>query len=197
MWIELSRLELVSIEVHMVNLCVKPTFWDISANYLQSNYKITYQLALPTRNEGAGATFSILEGVFKLFFPFPCLLCVEIEWQLELLVLLNLCRLRNKDINPHNAMQLKKARRQYFSSSSFMRFKSQNASNENDIPAINSQSDDIHSAALKLFLVPSKNRDDSQRQQYESYISVLWKIRDQVSLSLCVSARNTFTDSEY
>lgn len=88
------------------------------------------------------------------------------------------CRLRDKDVNPHNAAQLKKALQRCFNSSSFV--KCQNASKENSITTINSQNDGTDSAALRLFLVPSKNRDDSPRPQYESYITGIWKLRDEV-----------------
>ena len=97
------------------------------------------------------------------------------------------CRLRDKDVNPHNAAQLRKALQQCFNPSSFVRLKCQNASKENSISAIKSQNDGTDSAALKLFLVPSKNRDDSPWAQYESYISVIWKLRDEVSVSVSVS----------
>lgn len=37
-----------------------------------------------------------------------------------------------------------------------------------------------------LFLIPFKNKDDSSGSPYESYVSALWKLRDQVSpLPLC------------
>lgn len=75
---------------------------------------------------------------------------------------------------------MKKALARGFRSSSFMRLKSRDASKE--AHSSDTQIDDIDSN-LKLFLIPSKGRDDSSRPQYESYISMLWKVRDQVSLS--------------
>ncbi|KAL3524529.1 hypothetical protein ACH5RR_017363 [Cinchona calisaya] len=110
-------------------------------------------------------------------------------------------KLRDQDFTPHNVVQLKKALGRYFSSSSFMKLKCQNASNENSNVAISAQNDDTDSATLKLFLVPTKDRDDSPRPQYESYISVLWKIRDQVlsmsgsSFSRTVSERDWLKNS--
>ncbi|XP_027155904.1 protein SMG9-like [Coffea eugenioides] len=110
-------------------------------------------------------------------------------------------KLRDKDVNPHNAAQLRKALQQCFNPSSFVRLKCQNASKENSISAIKSQNDGTDSAALKLFLVPSKNRDDSPWAQYESYISVIWKLRDEVlsmsgsSFSRTVSERDWLKNS--
>ncbi|XP_027103454.1 uncharacterized protein [Coffea arabica] len=111
-------------------------------------------------------------------------------------------KLRDKDVNPHNAAQLRKALQQCFKfPSSFVRLKCQNASKENSISAIKSQNDGTDSAALKLFLVPSKNRDDSPWAQYESYISVIWKLRDEVlsmsgsSFSRTVSERDWLKNS--
>lgn len=91
-----------------------------------------------------------------------------------------LCRLRDRDVTPQNFVQMKKALARGFRSSSFMRLKSRDASKE--AHSSDTQIDDIDSN-LKLFLIPSKGRDDSSRPQYESYISMLWKVRDQVSLS--------------
>lgn len=98
-------------------------------------------------------------------------------------------KLRTQDITPRNCIQLKRALGKYFSSSSFMRSEGgdQNALRENICPAMthSTQNNDLDSALPKLFLIPSKSRDDSPTPQYESYICALWRLRDQV---LCMSS---------
>ncbi|CAA2999311.1 Hypothetical predicted protein [Olea europaea subsp. europaea] len=107
-------------------------------------------------------------------------------------------RLRDRDVAPQNFVQMKKALARGFRSSSFMRLKSRDASKE--AHSSDTQIDDIDSN-LKLFLIPSKGRDDSSRPQYESYISMLWKVRDQVlstsgpSFSRIVSERDWLKNS--
>jgi len=109
-------------------------------------------------------------------------------------------KVREEVVSPHNSAQLKRALNQYFSSSSFLGSKCQNPENEILGSSI-SQSDNPDSAHPKLFLVPSKNKDDSPRAQYESYISMLWKLRDQVlsmngpSFSRTVSERDWLKNS--
>ncbi|KAL2518489.1 Uncharacterized protein Adt_14736 [Abeliophyllum distichum] len=111
-------------------------------------------------------------------------------------------RLRDRDFTPQSFVQMKKALARGFSSSSFMRLKHWDASKEAHSSALASdtQNDDLDSN-LKLFLIPSKGRDDSSRPQYESYISMLWKVRDQVlstsgpSFSRIVSERDWLKNS--
>ncbi|CAK9172466.1 unnamed protein product [Ilex paraguariensis] len=91
-------------------------------------------------------------------------------------------KLQDQYITPRNVIQLKKALTQYFSSSSFIRSKCQNTDKENQVSSgsLDQQSDDTDSPLLNLYLIPSKNPDESSRAQYASYISMLWKLRDQV-----------------
>lgn len=107
-------------------------------------------------------------------------------------------RLRDGDVTPQNFVQMKKALALGFSSSSFMRLKCRDASKE--AHSSDTQNDDLD-ANLKLFIIPSKGRDDSSRPQYESYLSMLWKVRDQVlstgtpSFSRIVSERDWLKNS--
>lgn len=98
-------------------------------------------------------------------------------------------RLLDQDCSPHTYMQLRKALTRYFSASSFMRGKSGKAAKES--ADLSTQSSDRDSTVPKLFMIPSKGKDDSPRTQYESHISTLWKLRDQVSLSLSLFALRT------
>ncbi|KAM7463566.1 hypothetical protein LguiA_031687 [Lonicera macranthoides] len=109
-------------------------------------------------------------------------------------------KVHEEDISPHNSVQMKKALAHYFSSSSFIRSKCQNTGKEN-LGSSASQRDNPDSAQLKFFLIPSKNKDDSPTPQYESYISMLWKLRDKVlsmngpSFSRTVSERDWLKNS--
>ncbi|VFQ63600.1 unnamed protein product [Cuscuta campestris] len=105
-------------------------------------------------------------------------------------------KLRNEDLTPHNLTQLRKALSQFFLDSSFVRSKGTNISVQ-----VNSQSSNLDSHVLKLFLLPSKHQDNSSRALYESSVSALWKLRDQVlsmsgsSFSRTVSERDWLKNS--
>lgn len=101
----------------------------------------------------------------------------------------SVCRLQDQDLTPHTSEQLRKALGQYFSTSSFVRNKCGNTSIEPVNPS--TQYSVTDSTVPKLFLIPSKNKDDSPCALSESYISTLWKLRNQVSLSsLSLSPRS-------
>ncbi|CAN4093611.1 unnamed protein product [Withania somnifera] len=112
-------------------------------------------------------------------------------------------KLCTEDLAPCNSVQLKKALTQFFCSSSFVRSLSYNIAEERQVSAV---SLDVLNAGqefefLKLFLVPSKNNDDSLKPQCESHISALWNLRDQVlskrgpSFSRTVSERDWVKNS--
>jgi len=44
----------------------------------------------------------------------------------------------------------------------------------------------LDSDTLNLFTIPFKKKEENPRAQHESYISALWKLRDQVALSLFI-----------
>lgn len=79
-------------------------------------------------------------------------------------------------------VQLKKGLSQYFSSSSFVKSKNRFAGKRHNNSSASSMSriDDSDSALLKLFLLPYQRKDDSPTALYDSYATMLWKIRDQV-----------------
>ncbi|XP_059624950.1 uncharacterized protein LOC132268184 [Cornus florida] len=87
-------------------------------------------------------------------------------------------KLRDQHLTPHNFVQLKKALGQYFRSSSFIgaKYKEHNFASVSP----NILNGDPHSAELKIFAIPFKNKDDSPRAQYDSHTCLLWKLRDQV-----------------
>ncbi|GMN44186.1 hypothetical protein TIFTF001_013381 [Ficus carica] len=79
-------------------------------------------------------------------------------------------KLQDQDLTAHNCTQLRKACAHYFSTSSFMRLRHENVGKEQSFSSV----------APNLFVIPTKNKDDSPLNQYESYTSMLWKLRDQV-----------------
>lgn len=76
-----------------------------------------------------------------------------------------------------------------------MREKCRNATKEPVEPS--TQSSDTLSTVPKLFVIPSKNRDDSPNAQYESYSSALWKLRDQVLSMNCPSFARTVSERDW
>lgn len=107
--------------------------------------------------------------------------------KLMFVILLTFNRLQHEDLTPRNFAQLKKALAQYFSTSSFMREKHGNLCKERHFTSVAPpSSQDPDSLVPNLFVIPIKNKDDSPRDQYESHSSMLWRLRDQVSLFFLV-----------
>ncbi|KAI8029180.1 Protein SMG9 [Camellia lanceoleosa] len=108
-------------------------------------------------------------------------------------------RLQDQDLSPHNCMQLKKALMQYFRSSSFKLTKYQNAAKDHHFSSVslNNHSNNPDSTLPNLFLIPFKSKDDSPRAQYESFISTLWKLRDQVLSMSSPSFARTVSERDW
>ncbi|KAG6752075.1 hypothetical protein POTOM_044293 [Populus tomentosa] len=91
-------------------------------------------------------------------------------------------KLQDEDFTPCNFVELRKELAQYFSSSSFIKEKGGSMEKEQisySVPS-NSHDNDPDSKSINLFVIPLKDKDDSLKAQYKSYISALWKLRDQV-----------------
>ncbi|CAL5367920.1 unnamed protein product [Camellia sinensis] len=108
-------------------------------------------------------------------------------------------KLQDQDLSPHNCMQLKKALVQYFRSSSFKLTKYQNAAKDHHFSSVslNNQSNNPDSTLPNLFLIPFRSKDDSPRAQYESFISTLWKLRDQVLSMSSPSFARTVSERDW
>lgn len=108
-------------------------------------------------------------------------------------------KLRDHDLSPHNIVQLRKVLAQYTSNSSFMRGKNANMSKEHPVSSVapSIQSHDPDSSVPNLFVIPMKSKDDSPGDQYESYTSMLWKLRDQVLSMNSPSFRRTVTERDW
>ncbi|KAJ9678494.1 hypothetical protein PVL29_020628 [Vitis rotundifolia] len=108
-------------------------------------------------------------------------------------------KLRDQDITPRNFVHLRKALAQFFSSSTFVNAKCGNTTKEHLVSSVppNMPSTDLDSTLPNLFLVPCKSKVDSPRAQYESYTSMLWKLRDQVLSMNCPSFARTISERDW
>ncbi|KAF7148573.1 hypothetical protein RHSIM_Rhsim03G0221300 [Rhododendron simsii] len=109
------------------------------------------------------------------------------------------CRLRDQDLTPHNFVKIKKALTQYFSSSSFTAAKNQNTGKDNQFSSVSlvNQGNNPDSLSLDLFLIPYKSKDDFPRAELESYVSALWKLRDQVLSMSSPSFARTVSERDW
>ncbi|PPD94191.1 hypothetical protein GOBAR_DD08771 [Gossypium barbadense] len=112
----------------------------------------------------------------------------------ELCSLLIFHQLQDQDLSPPNIVQTKKALLQYFGSSSFMRRKC--ANKPTDQPAM-TQINAKDTELLDLLMIPYKNKDDSPEAQCESYVSSLWKLRDQVLSMNCPSFTRNVSERDW
>lgn len=91
-------------------------------------------------------------------------------------------KLWDEDLSPDKATWMRKRLSHYFSSSSFKGTKSETTAEEqNDYVephVINT--DNLSSMGMNLVLLPHRNQDDSVTAQYESYVTLIEKLRDQV-----------------
>lgn len=78
-----------------------------------------------------------------------------------------------------------------FKSSSFVRENTGNNPDEHSYSKFHDT--DMDSNPLKLFAIPFKKKEDNPRVQHESYISALWKLRDQVAFSVSMHTPHAST----
>ncbi|KAK1392118.1 D-xylose-proton symporter-like 2 [Heracleum sosnowskyi] len=90
-------------------------------------------------------------------------------------------KLHDQDLAPHNLAHLKKGLTRYFVSSSFVRSKNRCAVKHHNKNSGNPSSQICDSdSELNLFFLPYERKDGSTKAQYNSYATMLWKIRDQI-----------------
>ncbi|CAN6486509.1 unnamed protein product [Victoria cruziana] len=97
-------------------------------------------------------------------------------------------KLREQDLCPNNIMLLKDMLSQYFDTSSFKMEGSEPLRNKledetkihNDFLKVDTRKSEQIGPMKNLFLLPFKVHEDLQKGQYESYSSMLGKLRDQV-----------------
>lgn len=105
-------------------------------------------------------------------------------------------RVQDGYITPDNLARLKKAVAQYLSSTSFMREKC--GKTEKDLCSSSvATANDLDSTPPRIFMMSSKIKDNSTTAQYESYISTLARLRDQVLSMICPSFTRTVSEREW
>ncbi|PON62428.1 P-loop containing nucleoside triphosphate hydrolase [Trema orientale] len=108
-------------------------------------------------------------------------------------------KLQDQDITARNRGQLRKVITHYFSTSSFMRGTPGNIAKEQYLSSVATSipSRDPDSMMPNLFVIPVKNKDDSHVNQYESYSTMLWKLRDQVLSASHPSFSRTLSERDW
>ncbi|KAJ6383924.1 hypothetical protein OIU78_027264 [Salix suchowensis] len=108
-------------------------------------------------------------------------------------------RLQDENFTPCNFVELRKALAQYFSSSSFIKEKGGSLETEQIYSSVlsNSQNNDPDSKSINLFVIPLKDKADSPKAQYKSYISALCKLRNQVLSMNSLSFARTVSEREW
>ncbi|XP_038900327.1 protein SMG9-like isoform X1 [Benincasa hispida] len=112
-------------------------------------------------------------------------------------------KVQDRDLVPHNILQLKRAFAYYFKTSSFMGDKFEKVHSEQLLSSVvpDTRNLDVDGEDRRLLVIPNRNKDDSTRGQYESFNLALWKLRDQVlsmngaSFSRTVSERDWLKNS--
>lgn len=89
-------------------------------------------------------------------------------------------KLRDRDLSPSNTMLLRKALLQFFGSSFFSVNKHRATEQTDSSDSLDTKDEDLDSVQPDLFMVPLRVQDNPQKFHFESYISVLGKLRDQV-----------------
>ncbi|KAK6926159.1 hypothetical protein RJ641_007878 [Dillenia turbinata] len=108
--------------------------------------------------------------------------------------------LQGQDISLQRSLQLKKALSRYFISTSFMRgSRNRNAGKWQRHSSVSppTLTNDADLDTLNVVLIPQKCRDDSPRALYESHLSSLWKLRDQVLSMNCPSFARTMSERDW
>ncbi|KAI3949416.1 hypothetical protein MKW92_032556 [Papaver armeniacum] len=108
-------------------------------------------------------------------------------------------KLWDEDLSPDKATWMRKILSHYFSSSSFKGTKSETTAEEqNDYVephVINA--DNLSSMGMNLVLLPHRNQVDSVTAQYESYVTLIEKLRDQVLSMNCRPFAKTVSEREW
>lgn len=105
-------------------------------------------------------------------------------------------RLHDQEFTPKNFVQLRKTLIQYFKPSSFVREHAEHKPEEH-ISSSMVHDSPMDSNVPSLFAIPFKKKDENPRAQHGSYISALWKLRDQVSLHCSCTQMNSSIGSDF
>ncbi|XP_010261638.1 PREDICTED: protein SMG9-like isoform X2 [Nelumbo nucifera] len=107
-------------------------------------------------------------------------------------------KVQDQHLSPPNIVRLRKALSRYFNQSSFMgtKYGYQNNKQAHSFGCPD-MIDDSGSTGMDLILIPSKFQDEHQRSQYESYTSMLGKLRDQVLSMKCQPFAKNVSEREW
>ncbi|XP_004511426.1 uncharacterized protein [Cicer arietinum] len=105
-------------------------------------------------------------------------------------------KLQDQELTPKNCLQLRKALMQYFKQSSFVGENTGIKPNEH-VSSSMVHSSPLDSDTLNLFTIPFKKKEENPRAQHESYISALWKLRDQILSMKSPSFRRAVSEREW
>ncbi|KAK2425770.1 hypothetical protein P8452_40561 [Trifolium repens] len=97
-------------------------------------------------------------------------------------------KLQDQELTSKNCLKLRKALMQYFKLSSFV------GENTGNKP---SEENHLDSDKLNLYTIPFKKKEENPRAQHESYISALWKLRDQILSMKSPSFRRPVSEREW
>ncbi|KAJ8451376.1 hypothetical protein Cgig2_017767 [Carnegiea gigantea] len=108
-------------------------------------------------------------------------------------------RLRDEELGRQTSQRMREALVQYFHSSSFTRPRIKNTANEHAPPTRSYYTQgNGNEAKMELFLVPLRRKDNNPHElQYESYDSMLWKIRGHVLSMTHPSFSRTVTERDW
>ncbi|GLT29266.1 hypothetical protein SLA2020_041430 [Shorea laevis] len=101
-------------------------------------------------------------------------------------------KMQDRDLTPHDILKLKKALVQHFSSS----FEGKYGKAATKCGPM-TQTDVTDTTLMNLFVIPSKIKDDPPRDQCESYVTALWKLRDRVLSMNCPSFGRSVSERDW
>lgn len=105
-------------------------------------------------------------------------------------------KLQDQDLTPKNCLQMRKALMHYLKPSSFVGENTGNKPSDHFPPSMVNESP-LDLDTLNLFTIPFKKKEENPRVQHESYISALWKLRDQILSMKSPSFRRPVSEREW
>lgn len=105
-------------------------------------------------------------------------------------------KLQDQEFTPKNCLQLRKALMEYFKPSSFVGENTGKKPSDH-VPPSMVHGSPLDSDTLNLFTIPFKKKEENPRAQHESYISALWKLRDQILSMKSPSFRRPVSEREW
>ncbi|XP_054822058.1 uncharacterized protein LOC129320569 [Prosopis cineraria] len=105
-------------------------------------------------------------------------------------------KVQDQDATPQNFVLLKKALLKYFDTCSFVK-NHRTVPPERDPAVVHNNQLDSNMPNIHLHMIPLKRRDENTRAQHESFISALWKLRDQILSMKSPSSMRPVSEREW